>query len=262
MKKFAIVIAAALLLSGCQNREENSAVSGADESSAAEPVAATGTESASGGGSRDGGESAAETAGDISTVESSAEYGEGVQWEYYFRPGVWRGEDAYFFFNEDGSGQSLGFEMGTGLAFQLDSYAGDGTVTFHFGSPDNNSRFTLSDQSEDRVTLTTEDGTTDTLVYVCEGDADSFRFYSDEEIQLIALNYYQAQYDYTPQYSGITDNGDGTVTVQLFDQVDDHNATAAWYTIDRVTLAGTDDLQELPVDMSAYADYGSESAAG
>lgn len=121
------------------------------------------------------------------------------------------------------------------------------------GAADNNSVFALSDVSEDSFTLTTDDGQTDTLVYICEGDDNTFRFYTDEELQQIALNYYQALTGYAPQYSGVKSNNDGTATIQLFDQVDDHNSTSAWYTIDRVTLKGTDDMLNEEVDMSEFA---------
>ena len=59
--------------------------------------------------------------------------------------------------------------------------------------------------------------------------------------------------DIAPQYSGIKSTNDGTATIQLFDQVDDHKSTSAWYTIDRVTLKGTDDMLNEEVDMSEFA---------
>ena len=40
----------------------------------------------------------------------------------------------------------------------------------------------------------------------------------------------------------------------LYDIVDDHTATCAWYIIDRHTLIGTDELFETEIDFSPYAE--------
>ena len=224
-KRTAMILAAVLLCTGCQNgNTENSSVTSTAEATSSQtetdPAAATSelpTEEEQ--------PVTAEQTDEPVIVPGSA--------KTVFKPGVWRGEDSYFFFHEDNSGQLLSFENGMGVGFQVEQPADDGTVTFHMGAAD--------------------DGQTDTLVYVGEGDDNTFRFYTDEELQQIALNYYQAQTGYAPQYSGIKSNNDGTATIQLFDQVDDHNSTSAWYTIDRVTLKGTEDMLNEEVDMSEFA---------
>ena len=35
-------------------------------------------------------------------------------------------------------------------------------------------------------------------------------------------------------------NEDGSVAIQVYENLGDHNSTAAWYTVDRITAAGTD----------------------
>ena len=35
-------------------------------------------------------------------------------------------------------------------------------------------------------------------------------------------------------------NEDGSVSIQVYENLGDHNSTAAWYTVDRLTAAGTD----------------------
>lgn len=244
-KKTAMILAAVLLCTGCQNgNAENSSVTSTAEATSSQtetdPAAATS-------------ELPTEEEQPVTAEQTEEPVIVPGSTKTVFKPGVWRGEDSYFFFHEDNSGQLLSFENGIGVGFQVEQPADDGTVTFHMGAADNNSVFALSDVSEDSFTLTTDDGQTDTLVYVCEGDDNTFRFYTDEELQQIALNYYQAQTGYAPQYSGIKSNNDGTATIQLFDQVDDHNSTSAWYTIDRVTLKGTDDMLNEEVDMSEFA---------
>lgn len=169
-----------------------------------------------------------------------------------FKPGTWRGANSYYFFDRDGkSGSTLGFELGIGVGFRYEADAQ--SAVFHMGAADNNSVAAVSCASEDEVTLTWENGTAETLVYVSPLSSDEFVFYCDEQIAQIALSYYQANYDYTPGSVGIQSNDDGTVTIQLYDNMGDHNATSGWYTIDRVTLTGTDDMSGESVDMSAYA---------
>lgn len=251
MKKMLILLSAVLLCTGCQSKQNETASQPSDTSSAESTVTSAVTSSATSASTaetlpEDTGE-AAETSS--ATAEPTAE----IQSEYLFKPGVWRGEDSYFFFHEDGSGQLLTFEYGIGVGFQMEPFTGD-SVTFHMGAADNNTVFGVSDVTGESVTLTTDDGTNDTLVYVCEGDSETFSFYSNEEAQTLALSFYQAQTGYTPQYAAVQNNADGTLTIQLYDEVDGHNSTSAWYTVDRVTLVGTDDMTGDTVDLKTAAD--------
>lgn len=97
------------------------------------------------------------------------------------------------------------------------------------------------------------DGRTELFTPV-NANAEEFTFYTNQELQYIALAYYGAQTGYYPQHSGVQSNDDGTASIQLYDIMEDHNSTSAWYTIDRVTLTGTDDISGDTVDMTAYAD--------
>lgn len=251
MKKMLILLSAVLLCTGCQSKQNETASQPSDTSSAESTVTSAVTSSATSASTAETlpeeTREAAETSS--ATAEPTAE----SQSEYLFKPGVWRGEDSYFFFHEDGSGQLLTFEYGIGVGFQMEPFTGD-SVTFHMGAADNNTVFGVSDVTGESVTLTTDDGTNDTLVYVCEGDSETFSFYSNEEAQTLALSFYQAQTGYTPQYAAVQNNADGTLTIQLYDEVDGHNSTSAWYTVDRVTLVGTDDMTGETVDLKTAAD--------
>lgn len=251
MKKMLILLSAVLLCAGCQSKQNETASQPSDASSAESSVTSAVTSSVT---SAATAETLPEDTGEATqtstvTAEPTAE----SQTEYLFLPGVWRGEDSYFFFHEDGSGQLLTFEYGIGVGFQMEPFTGD-SVTFHMGAADNNTVFGVSDVTGESVTLTTDDGTNDTLVYVCEGDSETFSFYSNEEAQTLALSFYQAQTGYTPQYAAVQNNADGTLTIQLYDEVDGHNSTSAWYTVDRVTLVGTDDMTGETVDLKTAAD--------
>lgn len=251
MKKMLILLSAVLLCTGCQSKQNETASQPSDTSSAESTVTSAVTSSAT---SASTAETLPEDTGEATeTSSATAEPTAEIQSEYLFKPGVWRGEDSYFFFHEDGSGQLLTFEYGIGVGFQMEPFTGD-SVTFHMGAADNNTVFGVSDVTGESVTLTTDDGTNDTLVYVVGADPETFSFYSNEEAQTLALSFYQAQTGYTPQYAAVQNNADGTLTIQLYDEVDGHNSTSAWYTVDRVTLVGTDDMTGDTVDLKTAAD--------
>lgn len=251
MKKMLILLSAVLLCTGCQSKQNETASQPSDTSSAESTITSAVTSSATSASTAE--TLPEETREATETGSVTAEPTAESQSEYLFKPGVWRGEDSYFFFHEDGSGQLLTFEYGIGVGFQMEPFTGD-SVTFHMGAADNNTVFGVSDVTGESVTLTTDDGTNDTLVYVCEGDSETFSFYSNEEAQTLALSFYQAQTGYTPQYAAVQNNADGTLTIQLYDEVDGHNSTSAWYTVDRVTLVGTDDMTGETVDLKTAAD--------
>ena len=75
-----------------------------------------------------------------------------------------------------------------------------------------------------------------------------------------AKAYYAGNHDgYVPTGASVEPQEDGTVAVQLFDDLDDHTATLEWYFIDPSTLKGTD-LQGNAVDLDMSA--GSENDTG
>ena len=81
------------------------------------------------------------------------------------------------------------------------------------------------------------------LTYVSDQSSDQFRFYSNQELCDLALTYYNER-NIAQDTQGLTaaaqTNEDGTVTIQVYENLGDHNSTAAWYTVDRVTAQGTD----------------------
>ena len=62
--------------------------------------------------------------------------------------------------------------------------------------------------------------------------------FSLDELGELALDHYQEQNGYRPNSVGCEPDGD-TVTIQLFDNMGDHNSTSDWYTIDSNTGKGT-----------------------
>ena len=121
------------------------------------------------------------------------------------------------------------------------------------GAADNSINSEAVNNPDGTMSIEWSDGRTELFTPV-NANAEDFTFYTNQELQYIALAYYGAQTGYYPQHSGVQANDDGTASIQLYDIMEDHNSTSAWYTIDRVTLTGTDDISGDTVDMTAYAD--------
>ena len=66
--------------------------------------------------------------------------------------------------------------------------------------------------------------------------------FTTKELEKMALDYYEAKTGYRPGYAASQINADGTVSIQLYDNMGDHNSTSAWYTVDPKTAIGTDIL--------------------
>lgn len=252
MKKYAMLIAAAIavMCTGCQSDTVSgggTSVPAAESTSVSTAAATSGSPAVSS--AESPAESTAGTTGATSAEESASDGHIDIE----KRSALWRGSDSYFVFYPDGSGRcTMSFENGTGVAFRYEQNA-DGSTTFHMGAEDNSINALTTSNSDGTLSIVWEDGREE-VFYPVNWNVEEFTFYTNEELQYIALAYYQANYGYTPHYSGIQTDPDGTATIQLYDQVDDHNSTAAWYTVDRVTLKGTDNISGEDIDMSGFAD--------
>lgn len=177
--------------------------------------------------------------GSATSSESTTSIPDG---EIAFTPGTWLSDAGqYYFFDEDGaSGRTASLEDGTGVGF---TYTLDGTqAAFSMGAVDNTSVCTVT-MGSDAATLEWEDGTVEHLTYVSDQGSDDFQFYSNQELADLAVAYYKA-HNSGQEDSSLTaaaqTNDDGSVSIQVYENLGDHNSTAAWYTVDRLTGAGTD----------------------
>lgn len=167
-----------------------------------------------------------------------------------FTPGTWLVGDGgqYFYFYEDGKGGATrDWEYGIGTAFEYE-YA-DGRAVFHMAAVDNNTPCTVEITDAEHITLRWDDGSDTPLTYQCAGELE---FYSNYELGEMAVAYYKqaSGSDSENLTAGTQTNEDGTVTVQVYENLGDHNSTAAWYTVDRFTGQGTDVNSGESVDLS------------
>ena len=66
--------------------------------------------------------------------------------------------------------------------------------------------------------------------------------FTGEELSELSREYCGLYFGHRPESAAFEANDDGTVTVQLYDLVGDHNSTCAWYTLSPETGIGTDAL--------------------
>ncbi len=167
-----------------------------------------------------------------------------------FTPGTWLSDKGqYYFFDEDGtSGRTESLKDGTGVAFEY-SLSGS-SAEFNLGGEGDALGCSVS-QEGGVITLDWADGDTEKLKFVSPLGSDEFEFYTDDELASLALEYYKAHSgeDTDGLVSAAETNADGSVTVQVYRNLGDHNSTSEWYTLDRLTASGTDSAGN-PVELA------------
>lgn len=176
---------------------------------------------------------------------------------YEIPTGVWLaatdvGYSNYYYFNaEEHSGQFVSLDYGLGMPF---SYDGSGKqLVFFLGEDAAAHPATLEEDGQDSFKLIWEDNLPETLTFVREGTLEDFHFYSNDQLAQMAMERYteEDEDDTPPAQYGVMTNEDNTVTVQLYDNLGDHNSTSAWYIVDRFTAMGTDLLTGEEIDLLA-----------
>ena len=159
-----------------------------------------------------------------------------------FTPGTWLSDGGqYYFFDEGGTtGRTASLDSGTGVGFTYSMV--ETKAVFSMGAADNASSCTVS-RDGDTIALEWADGTTEHLTYVSEQGSDTFQFYSNQELADLALGFYKESnnaQDNQNLTAAAQTNDDGSVSIQVYENLGDHNSTAMWYTVDRITAVGTD----------------------
>ena len=186
---------------------------------------------------------------------SSAQETEPVQKNSQFKAGTWLatgGEvEEFYFFDADGaSGRTASLEDGTGIAFTYEAL--DGKTVFHMGDSEIDLPCNVVVTDEEHITMEWEAQYTQVMTYCSPLGSGAFCFYTNQELAQLALRDYEGRNGLTG--SGLTaaaaNDEDGTVTIQLYQELSGHNSTAAWYQVDRCTARGTDISSGEAVDLS------------
>lgn len=127
--------------------------------------------------------------------------------------------------------------MGIGFTYSVEG----SQAVFYMGSADTPAKGVLERTDAGQVTIRWEDGREELLIFLSAEGSDSFRFYSNDALCDLAVNFYShtAGENETISAAAVT-NEDGSVTIQVYENLGDHNSTCAWYNVDRYTAKGTD----------------------
>ena len=172
-----------------------------------------------------------------------------------FKAGTWMAQcgptSRYYFFDEGGaSGRFVNMEDGNGADFTYIQTDDRGVLSLKGNGTGAVCRVVVQDQ--DHITLEWENQPVETMTYVSELGANQFHFYTNEELAQLALADYLAK-NYPVDVSlqaGAMDNGDGTSTIQIYQNLGDHNSTAAYYVVDRCTGEGQNISNGTDVDVT------------
>lgn len=176
---------------------------------------------------------------------------------YVMAHGVWLaltdvGYSNYYHFDpETCSGRYVNLEYGLGMPF---TYRGsEEELVFSLEGHEEISAVVEHIDAE-HFNLIWSDSLPEKLSFVGEGDLEDFPFYSNAQLCDMALEHYAihsgaSEEDMEGMTVAAMTNVDNTVTVQLYQNLGDHNSTAAWYVVDRFTATGTDLTSGEEVDL-------------
>jgi hypothetical protein len=175
---------------------------------------------------------------------------------HHIPTGVWLaqtdvGYSNYYYFNsEEQNGRYLSLDYGLGMSF---NYEGSGDELVFLMGDDADAQSAYIEHAEgDSFTLVWENNLPETLEFVSESDLDEFHFYSNEALIKLASAYHTYTGNAPTSLAAAMTNEDNTVTVQLYDNLGDHNSTSAWYILDRFTAKGTNLLDGTEIDLLAH----------
>lgn len=114
-----------------------------------------------------------------------------------------------------------------------------------------------NEKSENDITTTTEVSVSETTASEAtesETTESSAAGYTDDELSQMALDFYAANNDgYVPSTAYIEVSDDTSVTIHLFDNMEGHITTYAWYKVDRKTAEGEDIVFGDKIDLKPAA---------
>ena len=172
---------------------------------------------------------------------------------HHIPTGVWLaqtdvGYSNYYYFNaEEQNGSYRSLDYGLGMDF---NYEGSGDeLVFLMGDDAEAQAASIEHAEGDSFTLLWENNLPERLEFVSEGTLEDFHFYSNDSLTRLATAHYTRRGNEPTSMAASITNEDNTVTVQLYDNLGDHNSTSAWYVLDRFTATGTDLLTGMEIDL-------------
>ena len=247
------ILTAAAVITGCQTKENAPSSDGA-ESTASKSASTTSKAATAEADTPVAATAEAETPVVVVTAEPAAPTAEVSAPEDEavtpIKPGTWRGTDSYFFFNDDGrSVSTIDFSDRRSFEFEYE-LTQNGHMILRSTATGESVSLSYTIDGDTLSLMNDINGSAIDLLYVSEKNVDTFKFYTNNELCIIAQRYYESNLANSVESIVFHINDDGTLTVR-FNENDENPAS---YTIDRVTLLGTDDITQTPADFTAYAD--------
>ncbi len=167
-----------------------------------------------------------------------------------FCRGVWAADDGekllgYYVFLESGSGRFDEIQMGLGVPFEVT--AKDDKAEFNLGAVDFAEPARVEKTGKGKRTLTwTNDKRTEYLTLLEEQEPDTFTFYSQKDIEEMALDHYEANKGKRPKSAEVSVAADGMASVVLYGK---KNKVLTQYVVNVITgdgiVEGSDEETQL-----------------
>ncbi len=240
MKKiFPLLIAAALLCTGCQS--QSSSESASDSTTSATQASTAANEVLSPADSTP----TADTGEDAATDDT--EENRFITGTYLLNVGdVHVG---YMFAFEAQEPLAAFYTFDTGVEYEVTYKVADNTIELN----GENDSVVLDVISGDLSVfdIKTADGLEMNFTYFSKAMPDEIlgSFHSNPQLCELALDYYEKNNGYRPTSCDAENNADGSVTLHLYDNMEDHIATLAWYTVDRTNCSGTDEIMLTEINL-------------
>ncbi len=234
MKKTAVLLMCLILLTACSDNDigfSSETISSVSDS--ATPSATSDTEDSTAPEATSGTEDS--DAPSVPDVSASA-----------LKAGIWEAEQdgvpfGYYCIYADGTGgATLSYENGIGVS--LSYKISDGVLSAAMGAVDCIIQYNILEMSDDYAELESVGGDILKLRYYSDDDPLTFEFNTNVMLTQYAMDYYERENGARPPCGGAETNADGTVTIHLYESLSDHNSTWAWYTVERETGRGKEDI--------------------
>ncbi len=186
-----------------------------------------------------------ETENLIETEQTSQDVRIQVSENCMLKPGVWYSyndkRSSYYFISPDGTmARRVDVADALSTVFQYECISPE-THLYKYYTSTGASTFTINITGEDTAEMTDADNTVSRMKYRSDETFEKFQFFSDEELQNMALTYFST---YSSRNTNnlqkyVVDNEDETVDVYLYVYANGAQNILEIYSIDRFTASGT-----------------------
>lgn len=172
-----------------------------------------------------------------------------------FKSGVWSSLDEnsslyYYCFREDMTGSRIAQSDGAANSFGCRNTDDEAGLIFFINEIDSMITANVNIIDENCIELLWEGDKKETLLFLDDVDEDYFSVLTNDTLCEMALGYFESVSGYRPSYAEASVNEDRTVSVHLYDIVDDQTDTSERYEINPLDGMGTGMHSDEIIDFS------------